>query len=114
VRPAFIVRKADMTIHESWTYTGATAPAQLSGPVTATFGAGDCHECSFAAKAYTGIYYLQVRDVGEQHWDYSSGGQYSFRLSSQVTGCPTQCSEWSGGCGCFCKSLNMCPASPAL
>jgi hypothetical protein len=115
-RPAFIIRRDDMGIHESWTYMGSTPTTQLSGPVTGTFGGAgsDCHECSFASKDHQGTYYIQVRDVGQDSWDYSSGGQYSFRLTTQTTGCPTQCSEWSNGCGCFCKALDMCPASPAL
>lgn len=115
VRPAFIIRKEGLGIHESWTYMGATPTTDLAGPVTATFGAGDCHECSFASKDHAGTYYLQVRDIGAAHWDYNGGKQYSFRLSSKTPGCPAQCSEYPGGlCGCFCAALNQCPASPAF
>lgn len=114
VRPAFILRKESMEMHESWTYTGATAPKDLGGPVTETFGDGDCRECSFAAKEYSGRYYLQVRDVGADNWDFRAEGKYTFRLKSKTTGCPAQCSEWAGQCGCFCASLNQCPAAPAL
>jgi hypothetical protein len=109
VRPAFILRTEGLGIHESWTYSGATATTSLAGPVTATFGEGDCHECSFASQKYSGKYYLQVRDVGAAHWDFSGGGKYSFRLKTKSAGCPAQCSEFAGQCGCYCKDLNQCP-----
>lgn len=116
VQAAFLLREDDTSLHESWTYLGATPVAQLTGPVTDTFGDGDCHECSFAAKAYDGRYYLQVRDVGGNDWDFGAGGTYSFRLkAAPVNGCPAACSEYGGGqCGCYCASTQSCPAGPQL
>jgi hypothetical protein len=120
VQAAFLLREDDTNLHESWTYLGATPVAQLTGPVTGTFGDGDCHECSFASRTYDGRYYLQVRDVGSNDWDSGAGGTYSFRLkAAPVTGCPAQCSEYKtahGGdmCGCYCTALNTCPAGPQL
>jgi hypothetical protein len=117
VRPVFFLRTEDLTLHESWTYVG-TVPT--TGPVTVTFGDGDCTECSFASAKHTASgttpyhYYLQVRDAGADDWDFSSSGRYEFRLKTIAPGCPLSCSEWSGGCGCFCKSLNQCPEGPAL
>lgn len=114
IRPAFLLRSSGLGMHESWTYTGGTPTTSLSGPVTGTFGAGDCRECSFASQKHSGKYYLQVRDVGAAHWDFSGGGKYSFRLKTKSDGCPAQCSEFAGQCGCYCKELNQCPPGPAL
>lgn len=117
VKVAFLMRRDDLSIHESWTYTGNVQPPALAGPVTSTFGEGDCHECSFASRTYAGKgYYLQVRAVGSKAWDSSAGGAYRFRLKSTTPGCPIQCGELPDVtmCGCFCRALNKCPPGPAL
>lgn len=115
MRAAFLMRRDDQGLHESWTYSGPTATDKLPGPVTATFGGGDCHECSFASARYNGAqYYLQVRAVGGQHFDASGRGQYGFRLKAVTAGCPANCSEAGAMCTCFCKALNMCPPGPQL
>jgi hypothetical protein len=123
VRPVFMMRTADLTMHESWTYAG-TVPTTASS--TGVFGDGDCTECSFASAKHAASgttpyrYYLQVRDAGADHWDFSASGRYQFSLKSQTPGCPLACSEGNpassadagnaGPCGCFCKSLGKCPA----
>jgi hypothetical protein len=116
VQAAFLLREDNTGLHESWTYLGATPVAQLGGPVTDTFGDGDCRECSFASKNYNGRYYLQVRDVGSNDWDHGAGGTYSFRLqTAPVIGCPASCSEFSATqCTCYCTSTMSCPAGPQL
>jgi hypothetical protein len=125
VRPAFLLRRSDLGLHESWTYTGTTP---TTAPVTDIFGDGDCTECSFAsAKHSTGVasdaatpatpykYYLQVRDVGTDDWDFAASGRYEFRLKTITTGCPASCSQHGAGiCECWCQAKNMCPAGPAL
>ena len=126
VRPVFFMRDEDLTLHESWTYAG-TLPT--TAPVTDMFGDGDCTECSFASQKHgvaldAGVgdggavdyrYYLQVRDAGAAHWDFSAAGQYQFRLKSVTPGCPASCSEMGTGiCGCFCKAQNQCPAGIAF
>lgn len=128
VRPVFLMRTSELGLHESWTYTGTTPPTALSGPVTDTFGDGDCSECSFASRLH-GVastdggtstaaayqYYLQVRDYGADDWDSSATGAYQFRLKTVTTGCPVSCSERGGTtCACYCRSQNTCPAGPEL
>jgi hypothetical protein len=120
VQPVFFMRNEDLTLHESWTYTGALpTPA----PVTDVFGDGDCTECSFASKLFGAPddagpvdyrYYLQVRDLGADDWDFAASGRYEFRLKTVNPGCPASCSEMGAGtCGCFCKAQNLCPAGLA-
>jgi len=109
----------DQSIHESFTYGGNVPTTALPGPVTSTFGAGDCHECSFASRTYKGTnYYLQVRAVGSASWDPTQVGQYSISLQSVTPGCPGQCAEgytvMNPVCGCYCAALNMCPPGPQL
>lgn len=118
VRPVFFLRRDDLGLHESWTYTG-TLP--VVAPITAIFGDGDCTECSFASARHTASgttpykYYLQVRDSGADDWDFSANGRYQFRLTTVTPGCPASCSEGAAGvCECFCKAQNMCPAGPAF
>jgi hypothetical protein len=118
VRPVFLLRRDDLSLHESWTYTG-TVPT--TGPVTDLFGDGDCTECSFASAKHvaTGAtpyrYFLQVRDAGADDWDFTSSGRYEFRLKTITSGCPASCSEEGVGfCECFCKAQNQCPAGPVL
>jgi len=118
VRPVFFMRRDDLSLHESWTYTG-TIPT--TAPITGLFGDGDCTECSFASAKHlatapaTYRYYLQVRDAGADDWDYTSTGRYEFRLKTVSPGCPASCSEQgTGTCGCYCKAQNQCPASPAF
>jgi hypothetical protein len=120
VRPVFIMRTSDLTIHESWTYAGAMP---TTAPITDVFGDGDCAECSFAsAKHATSSasdaaaptssykYYLQVRDAGADDWDFAASGRYEFRLKTVTSGCPASCSENpTGQCGCYCKAKNECP-----
>jgi len=125
VRPAFLLRTSDLNLHESWTYTKTTP---TTAPVTDTFGDGDCTECSFASKKHTTgnasdaatpatpyKYYLQVRDVGTDDWDFGTTGRYEFRLKAITTGCPASCSQHGAGiCECWCQATNQCPAGPAL
>jgi hypothetical protein len=118
VRPVFLLRRSDLSLHESWTYTG-TVPT--TAPITDVFGDGDCTECSFASAKHTASgttpykYYLQVRDSGADDWDFTSSGRYEFRLKTVTTGCPASCSEEGAGiCECFCKAKNQCPASPVF
>ena len=117
VRPVFFMRRADLSLHESWTYTG-TIPTTV--PITDQFGDGDCTECSFASAKHVASgstpyrYYLQVRDAGADDWDFTPSGRYEFRLKTLTAGCPASCSEEGAGiCECFCKAQNQCPASPA-
>ncbi|MBI4509330.1 MAG: PPC domain-containing protein [Deltaproteobacteria bacterium] len=111
VRVAFLMRRADLGLHESWAHEG-TLP---SSPVTSVFGDGDCRECSFAFQKHGNgdpeyRYYLQVRDVGMDDWDASARGTYRFRLLPPKPGCPASCSSHpSGECGCFCSSTMSCP-----
>jgi hypothetical protein len=59
-------------------------------------------------------YYLQVRDLGADDWDFAASGRYEFRLKTVNPGCPASCSEMGAGtCGCFCKAQNLCPAGLA-
>jgi len=123
VRPVFMMRRSDLVLHESWTYSG-TMPT--TAPITDNFGDGDCTECSFASAKHVASsatdaaspaapykYYLQVRDAGADDWDFSTDGRYQFRLKTVTPGCPASCSEDpSGQCGCYCKAQNRCP--PAL
>jgi hypothetical protein len=125
VRPAFLLRRSDLGLHESWTYTGTTP---TTAPVTDIFGDGDCTECSFASKKHGESaasdaatpatpykYYLQVRDVGADDWDFSASGRYEFRLKAITTGCPASCSEHGAAvCECWCQAKNQCPAGPPL
>jgi hypothetical protein len=118
VRPVFFMRRADLSLHESWTYTG-TIPTTV--PITDQFGDGDCTECSFASAKHVASgstpyrYYLQVRDAGADDWDFTPSGRYEFRLKTLTAGCPASCSEEGAGiCECFCKAQNQCPASPAF
>ncbi len=121
VQPVFFMRNEDLTLHESWTYAG-TLPTPA--PVTDVFGDGDCTECSFASKLFGAPddagpvdyrYYLQVRDLGADDWDFTASGQYQFRLKTVTPGCPASCSEMgAGSCGCYCKAQNQCPAGLAL
>jgi hypothetical protein len=125
VRPAFLLRRSDLGLHESWTYTGTTP---TTAPITDIFGDGDCTECSFASKKHsTGAasdaatpatpykYYLQVRDVGTDDWDFTASGRYEFRLKTITTGCPASCSEHGTGiCECWCQAKGLCPEGPAL
>ena len=119
VRAAFLMRRDDLGIHESWTYGGQVPTVALPGPVTDTFGDGDCHECSFGSARYGGkSYYLQVRAVGGNSWDGSGAGSYSFRLKAVNPGCPLSCSEagtpMTPVCGCWCAAEKRCPPGPAL
>ena len=119
VRVAFLMRRDDLAIHESWTYSGQVPTPALPGPVTAAFGEGDCHECSFASAKYGGkSYYLQVRAVGGKSWDASGSGAYGFRLKAVNPGCPLNCGEAGTPmmpvCGCYCAALMKCPPGPAL
>ena len=121
VHIAMLVRRDDLKIHESWTYVGNQPTSSLAGPLTLTFGEGDCHECSFASAKYGAnkIYYLQVRAVGSKSWDFRGGGAYRFRLKTISPGCPLNCSEFLDNkgipiCGCFCAALNTCPPGPPL
>ena len=119
VRPVFFMRTDDLGLHESWAYTG-TMPT--TAPITDQFGDGDCTECSFASSKHGASatdagpappykYYLQVRDVGADDWDFSASGRYQFRLKTVTPGCPASCSEGTPGtCGCYCKAKNLCPA----
>jgi hypothetical protein len=118
VRPVFFLRRDDLSLHESWTYTGAIPAA---APITDVFGDGDCTECSFAsakhvAKGTTPYrYYLQVRDGGADDWDFAASGRYEFRLKTVTSGCPASCSEEGAGiCECYCKAQNQCPATPTF
>ncbi|HEX7597176.1 MAG TPA: hypothetical protein VF518_03115 [Polyangia bacterium] len=129
VRPVFLLRRGDdLGLHESWTYTGAMP---TTAPVTDVFGDGDCTECSFASAKHgadgvndAGVvppaaaykYYLQVRDVGADDWDFAASGRYEFRLKTVTPGCPASCSEGPDPkvCGCFCKAQNTCPPGPDL
>jgi hypothetical protein len=124
VRPVFLMRRDDLSLHESWTYAG-TMPTTV--PITNQFGDGDCTECSFASANHLASgttpyrYYLQVRDAGADDWDFTPSGRYEFRLKTLTPGCPTSCSEEgmkgdSGMpiCECFCKAQNQCPASLAF
>ncbi len=118
VRPVFFLRRSDLSLHESWTYTG-TVPTEA--PLTYVFGDGDCTECSFASAKHTASgttpykYYLQVRDAGADDWDFTASGRYEFRLKTVTTGCPASCSEGGAGvCECYCKATNQCPASPVF
>jgi hypothetical protein len=117
-RPVFFLRTDSLSLHESWTYRGAMP---TTAPVTDVFGDGDCTECSFAAKKHEASgttpykYYLQVRDVGADDWDFTPSGLYQFRLKTLTPGCPASCSEAGAGtCGCFCKAQNQCPVGDAL
>jgi hypothetical protein len=118
VRPVFFLRREDLGLHESWTYTG-TLPTDA--PITDVFGDGNCAECSFASAKHVASgttpykYYLQVRDAGADDWDFSANGRYQFRLKTVTPGCPASCSEEGTGiCECFCKAQNQCPAGPAF
>jgi hypothetical protein len=118
VRPVFLMRRDDLSLHESWTYAG-TLPTTVA--ITDQFGDGDCTECSFASAKHVASgstpyrYYLQVRDAGADDWDFTPSGRYEFRLKSLTPGCPTSCSEEGAGiCECFCKAQNQCPASLAF
>lgn len=118
VRPLFFMRREDLSLHESWTYTG-TVPTTV--PILNEFGDGDCTECSFASAKHVATggapykYYLQIRDAGSDDWDFTPSGRYQFRLKTITPGCPASCSEGSAGiCGCFCKAQNQCPAGPAF
>jgi hypothetical protein len=115
VQPAFFMRTQDLTIHESWTYTG-TLPA--ASRITDQFGDGNCTECSFASAKH-GVsttdaspatpykYYLQIRDMGADDWDFAETGRYEFRLKTVTPGCPASCTEAGPGtCGYFCKAQN--------
>ncbi len=124
VRMAFLMR-AGGSLHESWTYTGATPTTMLAGPVTEVFGdgAGNCRECSLA-KANQGMgdadfrFYLQVRDAHADDWDYSARGQYKFRLRAKPMGCPSNCSFGPAvngdSCYCYCADTMSCPPQPDL
>jgi len=118
VRPVFFLRRSDLSLHESWTYTG-TVPT--TAPITGVFGDGDCTECSFASVNHKASgttpykYYLQVRDGGADDWDFTPSGRYEFRLKTVTPGCPASCSEEGAGiCECYCKAQNQCPASPTF
>jgi hypothetical protein len=114
VRLAVLMRRDDQMLHESFTYNGQVPTSALPGPVTLTFGEGDCHECSFASATYAGgRYYLQIRAVGSNSWDGSGAGAYSLRLKAVTPGCPVQCSEAGTPmmpvCGCYCAAEKQCP-----
>lgn len=130
VQAVFLMRdrlseRASDGIHESWTYSGATPVAMLAGPVTEVFGdgTGNCRECSLA-KSNQGMgdpnfrFYVQVRDAHADDWDFSSAGQYKFRLRAKPMGCPSNCSFGPdvGGdsCYCFCPDTMSCPPLPDL
>jgi hypothetical protein len=116
VQVAFYMLDNDLSLHESFAYTGG-ATTSLKMPVSSSFDNQSCSQCSFASADYGGpdgsppyIYFLRVAAVGEKTWDYSSGGKYSFSVTKGADGCPASCSQGTMGCGCYCADMMACPS----
>ena len=113
---AFFMLNNDLSVHESFAYINDAGTASLTGPVTSTFANANCEQCSFASATATSsttpyLYYLRIADLRQKHWDFSSSGEYSFKVTSITPGCPSACSNVPGGvCGCYCTSTQSCPA----
>jgi hypothetical protein len=104
VKVAFFVLDQDTLLpQESFAYSGAVPTA---APVVSKFDNTSCSSCSFGKTGRT--YYVQVADIHEQAWDYSSAGQYSFKISSVTPGCPGVCNSGGGGCVSQCVASNTC------
>jgi hypothetical protein len=104
VKVAFFVLDPDSLLpRESFAYTGTVPP---SGPVVSSFDNSDCMSCSFGTAGQT--YYMQITDIHEKAWDYSSSGQYAFNLTGVTAGCPSVCTNSGGTCLSQCVASNTC------
>ena len=115
VQVAFYMLNDDLTLHESFAYTGSPTTS-LSAPVVSSFDNQSCSQCSFASSTVSDggpyTYYLRVADVSQKNWDFTSTGQYSVTVKKGADGCPAACSQGTSpaGCYCYCASQNTCPA----
>ncbi len=115
VQVAFYMLDQDLTLHESFAYTG-TPTTSLTAPVVSSFDNQSCSQCSFASATesdggpYT--YYLRIADVSQKNWDFSGSGQYSVTVTEGAVGCPAACSQGTSpaGCYCYCASQGACPS----
>jgi hypothetical protein len=115
VQVAFYMLNDDLTLHESFAYTGSPTTS-LTAPVVSQFDNQSCSQCSFASStvsdggAYT--YYLRVADVSQKNWDFGSSGQYSVTVTKGADGCPEACSQGTSpaGCYCYCAAQSACPS----
>jgi hypothetical protein len=120
VQVAFFMLNQDLSLHESFSYTGSTPTTSLTSPAQGTFNNanGDCNQCSFASATVTTAdagtpyyYYMRITDVGQKAWDFSSTGEYNFSVTGITQGCPGSCSYYDAGlCTCWCTASNSCPA----
>ena len=120
VHVGFFMLNQDLSVHESFSYSGSTPTSSLTAPQMGTFNNanGDCNQCSFASATVTSTdagtpyyYYMRIADVGQKDWDFSSTGQYNFSVTGITAGCPSACSYYSTGeCTCWCTATMSCPA----
>lgn len=101
----FILDAASLLPAESMAYSGTVPPAS---PQTGNLDNSSCSTCSFGTVGK--MAYVLISDIKEQAWDYSSGGKYSFKISSVTEGCPSVCNGAGNGSTCIsqCAATNMC------
>ena len=116
LRVVGLMRKEDLSIHESFVYTG-TLP-QAAPLVFGQVAVDECHECSFADARHVGSgdphayrYYLQVRDVGANDWEADAAMTYNIKVTDHALGCPPSCLHFAGAsnCACACAAGGACP-----
>jgi hypothetical protein len=106
VKVAIFVLSADTLLpEESFAYSGSVPPAS---PVTGNLDNSSCSTCSFGTVGKSA--YVQITDLHEKAWDYSSGGKYSFKVTSVTPGCPAVCNGAGNGSMCIseCAAKNTC------
>jgi hypothetical protein len=99
----FVLDPTSLQPRESFAYTGTVPPAAA---VTCDMDNSDCSSCSFGEVGQA--YYMQITDIHEKAWDYSSSGQYSFTLTGVTAGCPSVCTNSGGTCLSQCAAFNTC------
>jgi hypothetical protein len=106
VKVAVFILSADTLLpEESFAYSGTVPPAS---PVTGNLDNSTCSSCSFGTVG-KGVY-VQITDIHEKAWDYSSGAKYSFKVTSVTPGCPSVCNGAGNGSMCIsqCAAMNTC------